>query len=513
MDPFMIRGTSSTIIQRRTQPVSQQSHSNSMSLRSSSRALASKEEKDMIGTLSTQKQSLKLSSKNSLTLSELRLVLEAWKEPETFADIIEAKERIVDCFKQRLDSLNLSFLYLSTLPDVFDGMQHVHYLSIDNNYFSEIPWFLTKLTSLKRLNISSNVLSEVPDFIKEFKQLEFFNVESNQLKKVSEELGRLPKLRTLMLTHNRIMKFPQNLHRIKNLELEDQIPLARFGDFSPEFEVRWKENFQYEATSGYFEIWMARYEEMLRMATAEKYRQMFKERISTLLSAMVNNANFRKLCFDKAINVIQTSHDGILFSLFELEVQLVEQRIMELQLSDEEVRQEVERAFNFYRLQELAILRAQIGSYENNATAEEEVVDAQETVLFYYISPENTLEMPLNCETPGFMYQPDTALADHHDVRKAVEEIRREKEECGPNYLIDFVLDKEYWINYLSRRYASFIMEHTQVFVDEMEETEEKKDTLNEYDYLTKVNALVADKNQSEQKLYYQLTTNILTNS
>ncbi|CAF4920964.1 unnamed protein product, partial [Rotaria magnacalcarata] len=49
---------------------------------------------------------------------------------------------------------------------------------------------------------------------------------------------------------------------------------------------------------------------------------------------------------------------------------------MELQLSDEEVRQEVERAFNFYRLQELAILRAQIGSYENNATAEEEVVDA-----------------------------------------------------------------------------------------------------------------------------------------
>ncbi|CAF5172765.1 unnamed protein product, partial [Rotaria magnacalcarata] len=401
--------------------------------RSSSTALVSKEDKDIIRKLFIQKQSLKLLPKKSLTLSELRQVLEAWNEPGTFADVTEAKERIVGCFKQRLDSLNLSFLYLSTLPDVFDGMQHVHYLSIDNNYFSEIPWFLTKLTSLKRLNISSSVLSEVPDFIKEFKQLEFFNVESNQLKKVSEELGRLPKLRMLMLTHNRIMKLPENRHRIKNLELEDQIPLARFGDFSPEFEVRWKENFQYEPTSGYFEIWMARFEEMLRMAAAEKYRQMFKERISTLLNAMVNNADFRKLCFDKAINVIQTSHDGILFSLFELEVQLVEQRIMELQLSDEEVRQEVERAFNFYCLQELAILRAQIGSYENNATAEEEVVNAQETVLFYYISPENTLEIPLNCETPGFMYQPDTALADHHDVRKAVEEIRREKEECGPN--------------------------------------------------------------------------------
>ncbi|CAM4985657.1 unnamed protein product [Rotaria socialis] len=423
MDPSIIRETSSTITQRRTQSVSQQSHSNSMSLRSFSTASPSKEGKDMIGTLSTQKQSLKLSSKKSLTLPELRQVLEAWKEPETFADVMEAKERIVDCFKQRLDNLNLSFLYISTLPDVFDGMQHVHYLSIDNNYFSEIPRFLTKLTSLKRLNISSNVLSEVPDFIKEFKQLEFFNAESNQLEKVSEELGRLSKLRTLMLAHNRIMKFPQNIHRIKNLELEDQIPLARFGDFSPEFEARWKETFQHEVASGYIEIWMARYEEMLRLPTAEKYRQMFKERMSRLLNAMVNSADFRKLCFDKATSVIQTSHDGILFSLFELEVQLVEQQIMELQLPDEDVRQEVERAFNFYRLQELAILRAQKGSYENNATAEEEVADAQETVLFYYISPANTLEMPLNCETPCFMYQPDSALADHHDVRKAVEEI------------------------------------------------------------------------------------------
>ncbi|CAF4816127.1 unnamed protein product, partial [Rotaria socialis] len=127
---------------------------------------------------------------------------------------------------------------------------------------------------------------------------------SNQLEKVSEELGRLSKLRTLMLAHNRIMKFPQNIHRIKNLELEDQIPLARFGDFSPEFEARWKETFQHEVASGYIEIWMARYEEMLRLPTAEKYRQMFKERMSRLLNAMVNSADFRKLCFDKATSVI-----------------------------------------------------------------------------------------------------------------------------------------------------------------------------------------------------------------
>ena len=47
-------------------------------------------------------------------------------------------------------------------------------------------------------------------------------------------------------------------------------------------------------------------------------------------------------------------------------------------------------------------------------------------------------------------------------------------------------------------------------FVDKMEEIESKKDRLNEYDYLTRMNALVVEKNQSEQKLYYQLTKNIL---
>ena len=117
---------------------------------------------------------------------------------------------------------------------------------------------------------------------------------------------------------------------------------------------------------------------------------------------MVNNPDFRKLCYDKARDVATTCYDGVVFSLFELEVKLVEQRIIELQVSDEEVRQEVDRAFNFYRLQELAILHAQKGSYENNSTADEEIVDAQETMLFFYISPENTLEMTMNCEIATF---------------------------------------------------------------------------------------------------------------
>ena len=130
----MIRGTPSTITQRQTQPVLQQSHLDINQLRSSSTALASQEDKDTTGLFSLPGQ-----------------LLNEWKESRALADIVEATKRITNCFEQRLDDLDLSYLSLSTLPDVFGGMQHVQYLSIANNYFSEIPQFLTKLASLKLL--------------------------------------------------------------------------------------------------------------------------------------------------------------------------------------------------------------------------------------------------------------------------------------------------------------------------------------------------------------------------
>lgn len=509
MDPLTIRGASSTLTHR----APQQRRSNVRLRVSCSNTSAHKTDKNTSNKLPEKKQLSKTSPQKPMTLSGLKEILEVWRDPEPLAEVEEAKQKITHCFEQRSDSLDLSYLGLSTLPDVFDGMQHIHYLSIANNQFSEIPCFLTKLNSLKLLNISTNILNTVPDFIKEFKYLEWFNAECNQLLKVTEELGRLPKLRTLMLAHNRIMDIPKNIRHIKTLVIEDQIPLASFGDFSPEFSAQWNATFEKESFSGYFEIWLARYEEMLRLPKAKKYQQVFKQRITTILDAMVQDSDFRKFCFEKAGYVVATSHDGILFSLYEMEEKHIEQRMIELKLSDEEVRQEVERAFNFYRLQELALLHAQQISLENDATPDEEIVDGQQAVLFFYISPENTLEMPLCYEIPRLMYHSTASVATDDDVRKAVEQIRREKDELGADYLINFILDKEYWISYLSRRYGDFITEHTQVFLDQLEEVEAKKDQINEYDYLTQVNGLLAEKNESEEKLYYQLTKNIVMDS
>ncbi|CAF3318293.1 unnamed protein product [Rotaria socialis] len=513
MDSLAIRGTSLAATQRRNQTNALQRTSNSIRLQSPS---AVPQRRSQVGASSMRfasAQYLRPSPPKPMTMPELTQSLEAWQDPADDVQDVEAKKRIKDCFKQRSNTLDLSFLSLSTLPDSFGRMDHLRYLSLANNRFSEIPQTLFNLTGLKLLNFSSNVLTEVPDSFKEFQKLEFFNAECNQLRKVSKELVHLPNIKTVMLSHNRILKFPENIHNIKNLALKDQIPLASFGDFSIEFRAPWEERFQNEGGSGYFEIWLARYEEMLRLPEAEKYREAFKKRIGLLLDAMVKYPNLRTECYKKAQNVIATCHDGILFALYEMEIKNTEERMIASELSDEAVLREVERIFNFYRLQEFSLSHSQSHPYENGTAAEDEEISALETALFFYISPANTLEMPLGTEKICFMLYPDMAPANHDDVAKAVAQIQREKIERGKNFLIDFVLDKEYWLNYLSNRYADFIAEHTQVFMDQMEQLEAKKDKISDYDYLIEANRIGKEKDESEQTLYHQLTKNIVVDS
>ena len=228
---------------------------------------------------------------------------------------------------------------------------------------------------------------------------------------------------------------------------------------------------------------------------------------------MIDNPNLRMLCYEHAETALGTCHDGILFSLFEMELKMVEERMVAGKLSDEEIRQEMERAFNFYRLQELAILHAEQQVTAEERSSDEDVqAEALETALFFYISPENTLEMPLGGDRLSFMRYPEHSNATDSDVRKAVEQIRSEKERLGPDFLIDFVSDKEFWMHYLESRYPAIITEHTEIFMKHMSELENQQNQMNENDYLKRINALVKEKNDFEKRLFRQLTKNIVLN-
>ncbi|CAF4277384.1 unnamed protein product, partial [Adineta steineri] len=280
--------------------------------------------------------------------------------------------------------------------------------------------------------------------------------------------------------------------------------------FSPEFAAQWKETFRHESGAGYMEMWVARYEEILQQPQVVNYYETFTERIGILLDTMATNSSLRIRCYEKAQSVIATCYDGILFSLFEMEIKQVEERIIALQLSDEEVRQEMERTFNFYRLQEIALLHSEKYAYEQATTTETTEADTLETVLFFYASPENTLEMPLDGERLHYMRYPELSTATHDDVKQAVRKIQHEKEDFRDDFLINFISDKEFWINYLESRYPDIIAEHTHIFMEQMEELEEKKDTIREYEYLIQANTIAEEKKDSEQRLYRQLTKNIV---
>lgn len=458
-------------------------------------------------------KSKKLPSSKPKTYEELKEVLNEWNDPEDDAQEVEAKKRIQDSYRRGSERLDLSCLSLSTLPDVFEAMSHVKDLTIANNYFSEIPDTLTKLSNLRRLDVSNNILTQIPDSIKELKKLERLNATCNQLNQVSEELGLLPKLQKVMLSHNRILKFPKNINRIKNTQLDDQIPPASFSDFSPDFAIQWQETFKYEGGSGFFEIWLARYEEILRSPSAAKDCPAFKQRIGMLLDGMTKYPNLRQYCYHTAQNIVSTCYDGILYSLYVMEIEHILEKIMALELSDEQVRLEIKRIYNFTRLQELATLHSE--RCLDDETSATEMIESYtlETILFFYVSSTSDLDMPFNDDKIRFMCRPKLPKVTNKDVEKAVAQIQHEKHERALNLLIDFVLERDFWLSYLSHRYSELIEEHTQTFMDQMERLEAEIDRMREYEYMKGAEAISEEKAVSEKKLFLQLTKNIMDES
>ncbi|CAF0892345.1 unnamed protein product [Adineta ricciae] len=489
----MIRGTSIRLQHRQNPAVLRRTRANKPS--------------NEITTTQLQIVTLPTPPQPQLTLSELIESLETWRDPDDSAQDLIAKERIQDCFEQQSDSLDLSSLSLSTLPDAIGRMQHIQFLSLANNCFSELPEILVQLTDLKLLNLSYNTLVGIPDSIKLFEKLQFLNVSCNQLQKVSAELARLPHIETVLLPHNRILEFPDNIKSIKALEIHDQVPFARVDRFSVEFAKQWEATIKHEGDSGYFEIWMARFEEILKLEHIERYADALQGRVGKIMNLMVKSAQLRQRCFIEANKFIATCYDGLLFSLFVMETIYLEEKMMILELSDDEVRQAMEQIYNFRRLQDLAILYARKQIDETTTTERDAEIVELEASLLFYSSSANTLDMPLDKENSRFINDvPRISL----DVQMTVQLIEQEKREAGEDYLVDYLIDKEVWVFYLEVRYADIIAEHTGIFMEQLDELEARKSTMLDYDYLVEANALVEEKTDSEQRLYRQLTKNIV---
>jgi len=105
----------------------------------------------------------------------------------------DAKARILKCFDDRSDWLNLRSLQLSDLPDVFLQLTQLKYLELNHNHLEKLPYSLTDLPALEALDLYHNFLKILPCDLGNFSQLKELNLAKNPLISLPNSFFDLPK--------------------------------------------------------------------------------------------------------------------------------------------------------------------------------------------------------------------------------------------------------------------------------------------------------------------------------
>jgi Leucine-rich repeat (LRR) protein len=130
----------------------------------------------------------------------------------------EAELRILSCRGGRSNSLDLSDLGLSEVPDEIKNMPYLRSINLSENCLEELPDFICSYASLESLDVSYNRLSHLPDGIGSLGSLERLNARCNQLGAIPESIGMLSMLSLLDLSYNRLSSLPDVFSRLSRLE-------------------------------------------------------------------------------------------------------------------------------------------------------------------------------------------------------------------------------------------------------------------------------------------------------
>lgn len=114
---------------------------------------------------------------------------------------------------------------LTSLPEDFEKLKHLRYLSLSSQKLASLPASFGKLIQLKKLSLSSNLFQEFPEPILKLKNLERLSLDNNQMQELPEDFGDcFPKLTRLLLRKNQITRLPDsftNLTKLIRLDLTD----------------------------------------------------------------------------------------------------------------------------------------------------------------------------------------------------------------------------------------------------------------------------------------------------
>jgi len=130
----------------------------------------------------------------------------------------EACNRIIHCVLERGKELNLSFLWLTSLPDTIDNLTQLETLNICFNKLTFLPETIGNLSQLETLDIASNKLTSLPDTIGNLLQLKKLDVEVNKLTSLPDTLGNLLQLEKLQVKCNELTSLPESIGNFPQLK-------------------------------------------------------------------------------------------------------------------------------------------------------------------------------------------------------------------------------------------------------------------------------------------------------
>ncbi|MFD2148140.1 leucine-rich repeat domain-containing protein [Mucilaginibacter antarcticus] len=147
-------------------------------------------------------------------LKNLSISLNVYGENKTPSSQLEPIRNLTN-----LESLNLGYNGLGSMPDIFGGMIHLKRLSLSSNGLTQLPESVYNLPELEYLNLSFNPLGSLPDR-RTYGWLKLNTILLNytKLTELPTAIVHLPALANLSATNNRISILPKGWQNLKNLK-------------------------------------------------------------------------------------------------------------------------------------------------------------------------------------------------------------------------------------------------------------------------------------------------------
>src|SRR5581483_11927800 len=147
--------------------------------------------------------------------------LQKWCEqpcPEGKEARVKAKQKIVECYNRKRQTLDLSYMELTSLPAEIGQLVQLKELYIISNQLQALPPEIGLLAQLEELYITDNQLQVLPAEIGQLVQLKELYIISNQLQVLPPEIGLLVQLKELSISSNQLQVLPPEIGQLVQLK-------------------------------------------------------------------------------------------------------------------------------------------------------------------------------------------------------------------------------------------------------------------------------------------------------